>query len=230
MERSESRVDWTSLYRLGAVAALLMVLLIPIESAIFIIWPPPSTAADYFALFQHNWLLGLLSLDLMYLLVNTLMIPIYLALAVALRRTSPAWIVTALTLSLVGVAAFYAGKPAFEMLGLSTHYARATTDAQRAMFLAAGEAMLAIHNGTAFDAYYILNAVALLIFSAVMLRSTIFSKANAYLGFLSGGLMLVPSTAGTIGVAFALGSLVPWTIWLVLFARTLFQLREMHDT
>lgn len=39
--------------------------------------------------------------------------------------------------------------------------------------------MLAIYKCTAFDVYYVLNAVALLIFSAVMLLSNIFGKVNA---------------------------------------------------
>ncbi len=57
-----------------------------------------------------------------------------------------------------------------------------------------------------------------------MLRSKIFSKTTAYLGILAGILMIIPSTAGTLGLYFSLVSLVPWSIWLVLVARRLFQL------
>ncbi len=84
--------------------------------------------------------------------------------------------------------------------------------------------MLAIYQGTAFDVYYVISAVALLIISVVMLRSNIFSKLTAYVGILMSVLMLVPSTAGTIGLIFALTSLVPTAIWLILIARRLFQL------
>jgi len=69
-----------------------------------------------------------------------------------------------------------------------------------------------------------MNAIALLIISVVMLRSNIFSRVTAYVGLLAGVLMIVPSTAGTIGLIFALASLVPWALFSVLIARRLFQL------
>jgi hypothetical protein len=130
----------------------------------------------------------------------------------------------ALTAGLVGIAAYFASTTAFEMLSLSDQYAAATTEAQRSMFLAAGQAMLAIWQGTAFDVGYVLEGVALLIIAIVMLRNTLFSKKTAYVGILLGVMSLVPPTAGTIGLLFALGSLVPLEIWDILIARRLFQL------
>ncbi|MBU2009772.1 MAG: DUF4386 family protein [Chloroflexi bacterium] len=119
-----------------------------------------------------------------------------------------------------------AQEKALNMLSLSSEDAAAATDADRSMFLAAGQAMLAIYNGTAFHVNYLIGGAALLIISFVMLRSNIFSKATAYVGILAGVLMLVPSTAGTIGLYFALVSLVPWAIFSVLIARRLFQLGQ----
>jgi len=110
------------------------------------------------------------------------------------------------------------------MLSLSDQYAAATTDAQRSVFLAAGQVMLTFYNGTAFDMSYVFGGVVLLIISAVMLRSNIFSKVTAYVGILMGMLMLVPPTVGTIGLLLSLISLVPTAIWLILVARRLFQL------
>jgi hypothetical protein len=76
--------------------------------------------------------------------------------------------------------------------------------------------------------YYLLNAIALLIFSKVMLQSTDFSKTTAYLGILAVVLMLVPSPAGIIGTYFAISSLVPWTIWVILFSRNFFQIGRIE--
>jgi len=45
---------WKSLYRVGGTAALIMVVLILIQSFIFIAYPPPSTVIDYFTLFQKQ--------------------------------------------------------------------------------------------------------------------------------------------------------------------------------
>jgi hypothetical protein len=129
---------------------------------------------------------------------------------------------TALILQLVATAAYLASTVAFEMLSLSNQYATATTDAERSLFLAAGQAMLVTWQGTAFDVSYVLSALAVLIVSAVMLRSQhhLF-KVTGYAGLSAGILMLVPPTAGMIGVVFSLLSLVPLVVWLTLIARAL---------
>lgn len=135
-ETADSR--WKGLYKVGGVAALTMLVLIPIQIIIFIAWPPPGTVEGYFTLFQDNWLLGLLNLDLLYMLTNALVVLIYLALYAALRRTSESSMAIALVVGLVGIAAYFASNTAFEMLSLSNQYAAATTDAQRTIFMAAG--------------------------------------------------------------------------------------------
>lgn len=84
--------------------------------------------------------------------------------------------------------------------------------------------MLAVYAGTAFNVYYVLNAAALLIFAVEMLRSDVFSKATGYAGLIAGILMIIPSTAGKLGLIFALASLAPWTVFSVLIARRFFQL------
>ncbi|HEY3373651.1 MAG TPA: DUF4386 family protein [Candidatus Aquicultor sp.] len=216
-----------TLYKIGGVVALSMLALIPSQMVIFIAWPPPSTVIGYFTLFQKNWLLGLLNLDFLYILTNVLLVLIYLALYAALKRANESLMAIALTFGLVGIAAYFASNTAFEMLSLSSQYAAAATEAQRAMFLAAGQAMLAIYRGTAFDVYYDLNAVTTLVISAVMLRSNIFSRATAYAGIVTGIFMIIPSTAGTIGLYLAVLSLVPFAVWMVLIARRLFRLA--HD-
>ena len=109
------------------------------------------------------------------------------------------------------------------MLSLSNQYMTATTEAQKMMFLTAGQVMLETYTGTAFDVYYVLNTIILFIFSVNMLRSKLFSKATAFLGILAGILMIVPSSTGTLGLYFSLASLLPWGIWLVLVGRRLLQ-------
>lgn len=218
---------WKSLYRVGGMTALTMVVLILIQSFIFIAYPPPSTVIDYFTLFQNNKILGVLSLDLLLTVINVLLILIYLALYVALRRINESFMAIALTIGLVGIVLYLVSREAtFSMLSLSDQYAAATTDAQRSVFLAAGQVMLTIYNGTTFAMSYVFGGVVLLIISAVMLRSNIFSKVTAYVGILMGMLMLVPPTAGTIWLFLSLVSLVPTAIWLILIARRLFQLGQ----
>jgi len=125
---------------------------------------------------------------------------------------------------LVGIAAYYPSNTAFEMLALSRQYAAAVNEAQQTALLGAGQSMLAIYGGTAFDVYYVFNAVTLLIISVLILRSPLFSRTIAVMGLASGILMVIPSTAGTIGLTLSLASLFPWVVFLILITPRLFRL------
>lgn len=62
-----------------------VVVMIPLQAAVFILSPPPTTVEAYFALFQENPLLGLLDLDVLLTLDYLVMVPFYLALYVVVR-------------------------------------------------------------------------------------------------------------------------------------------------
>ncbi len=216
--------QWKGLFKIGGIASLVIVVLIPIQIFFFIMWPPPETAREFFALFQENWILGLISLDLLYILTNILLIPMYLSLYIALREVNQSYTLIAIILGFIGLATYFSSTVASEILSLSNQYANATTNELKLQLIAAGEAMLATYKGTAFVIYYILNAITLLIISVVMLHDSVFSKKTAYSGLASGILMIIPSTVGTIGLIFAIASLVPWSIFSVLVSKELFQL------
>ncbi len=220
---------WKPLFKVGGMAALIMAVFIPIQTIVFIVSPPPGTVIGWFTLFQNNRLLGLLDMDLLLIVDQVLMGLVLLALYAALRRASPSFMAAALTLGLVGIAAYFASSTAFNMLSLSDQYAAATTDAQRSIVLAAGQAMVSIWTGTAFDVGYVLEGVALLIIAVVMLRSALFTKVTAYVAILLGVMSLIPPTAGMIGLIFSLGSLLPLEIWAILIARRLFQLGQVTN-
>ena len=186
--------------------------------------PPPTLVNDWFNLLHASPFLGFLNLDLLYLVNNLLLIPIYIALCIALKPTHESIAITALIVGLVGIAAYIPSNVAFEMLAISKLYSVAVTPTQQSILLAAGQALIVKNEGTAFLVYYILNAIALLLFAFAMLRSRVFGKRAAYAGIVAGLLMLVPSTVGTIGLIFAFTSLLPWAIFSILIARTLFQL------
>ncbi len=217
---------WRPLYVLGAAAALTVVALVPVGAAVYFVWPPPSTVAGYFTAFHASALVGLLNQDLLLLVDQVLMIVVTLALYVALRRTSESLMAIAVVLGIVGATLFIASNTAFAMLGLSTQYAAATSEPQRAAYLAAGEGVLAGYQGTAFVAGYVLTGLADLIMALVMLRSSIFGRPAAYVGIVYGIAALVPPIAstGTVGLVFSFASLVPMLVWLVLIARILLRL------
>ena len=87
-----------------------------------------------------------------------------------------------------------------------------------------GEALLAMFEGTAFDTYYVLSAVALFVFAWAMHRSVEFTRASAVAGLAAAVLMLVPSTVATVGPFFALASLLPWVFFAGMSGHRLLQL------
>ncbi len=222
LEPSDS--PWKTLYRIGGAAALVIAVLIPLQAAVFIVSPPPSTVAEYFALFQENKLLGLLDLDFLMIVDQLLMIPIVLAVYVALRRASESLMLIGAALAFLGIAAYCASREAtLTLLVLSDQYAVAATDAQRAMFLAAGQAMLATYNGAAFHISYNIGQLAGVIISAVMLRSHVFSRAAAWAGIL-GNLVGWGLYVPTVGIYISLFSVLGLWIWYILVGVRLLQL------
>jgi hypothetical protein len=219
----QTATDWRWLYRTAGIAAALLAALTVGHAVVYFVAGLPGTVAEWFALFQRNGLLGLLAFELLMVLYAVLSVPVTLALWVALRRGNPSLMAVYAALSLVGVVAFIAARPAFEMLSLSHGYAAATTDAQRALFLAAGEATLAVFHGTAFWVSYVLGSLGGLLVSAVMLRTAVFGKPTAYLRIASSVLdfgIFVPA----IGLFISLFSVVFLLIWDIMIARRLFQL------
>jgi hypothetical protein len=167
----------------------------------------------------------------------SLLVPMVLAVYISLRRANASFMAVATALSFVGIAVYLATETAFSLLSISDQYAAATTDAQRSLFLAAGQAMLAeqvgVGSGTGTYMAFFLMGVAGLIISTVMLRSDIFGKVTASVGILANVIIL----AGYIGLAFvstrlAIGVLLVWAsgliylIWIILIGRRLFQLAQ----
>jgi hypothetical protein len=213
--------SWTWLYRIGAVAALISAMIIPVSIVAFFIWPP--FPESIFGVIQNDRLAGLMSLDFLYLLGNAFAIPFFLVLYVTLTEVDHGWALLALALGLLGLVCLVISRPILEILTLSDQHAAATTDAQRAMYQAAAESTLALFHGTAFNAHYILGSASLLISSFLMLRSEIFGKGTAYVGVVT-NIVVLGLYVPVIGVYLSLLSVVGYLIWYILIARRLLQL------
>ena len=212
---------WRSLYRIGAVAAVLSVVVIPLSVAAFFVWP--LWPGNILALIQEDWLAGLMGLDFAYLLGNLVAFPSFLVFYVVLREVDEGWALLALALGLVGWLYLVPARPIPEMFALSDGYAAAATEAERATFLAAGEAMLAHFQGSAYHAHYILGSVSLLISSFLMLRSKIFGRATAWVGIVT-NLVVFGLYVPVVGITLSLLSVVGYFVWYLLIARKLFRL------
>jgi hypothetical protein len=218
---------WQGLYTAGGVGALITAVLIPIHVLVFIIWPPPldGTVNDWFTLFNDNRLLGLLSMDLLLMADYVLLIPIVLALAIALRQTSPSLVVAGAACFFVAIAVYFASNTAVEMMSLSNQYADATTDAERAMYLAAGQAQIESYVGTAFHVNYLLGSLAGILIGIAMLRGTVFSSTAGYAAIIGNavGLGLYLPVIGLI--VSVISGLILW-VWYILIGRTLLNIAQ----
>jgi hypothetical protein len=223
---------WRSLYRVGGVAATLAAVITPLTIAVFAKWPPPydAGAAEWFELLHGNPILGLVSLDLLFVIVSILMLPVMLALYVALRRVSPAYMTLAIVVIFVGLAAFLATNPSIEMLSLSNRYANATTAAERLALLGAGQALLAGFEGTAFHVNYIFAQLAGIVIGFVILRSDVFSRPMG-LCMIAGNAVGFGLYLPVVGLGLSAFSGVILWVWLIFVARDLFHLsRPVYGT
>ena len=206
-------VDYRPLFKLTNFLIIIMLLIIPLQIIIFSLYPPPNTVEGFFELYKSNVFLGLLSLDFLYLINNTIMIILYLSLFVALYKDSPLTVLIAFILGIVGLVCYYGCNPSFEILNLSRKFFDANINEQ-IIYIAAGETLLAGYSGTSFNVYYVLNTICLLMFSYTLIKSPIFKKSVGYWALASGFFMIIPSSAGTIGLIFSLLSLIPWIVFI----------------
>jgi hypothetical protein len=211
----ENLIRFRWLFLIARFSSLAMLTLIPVQIAIYVLFPPPDTVVGIFDLFAKTPLLGLLSLDLLYLVNNLILAVLYLALWVSLFKENPSVASLALMFGVLGVACYIPSNPSLEMLHLSSRYFLALPS-QRSIYLAAGEALMAGYTGTAFNVYYVLSTVSLLLFSYAIFKSHLYDRSIALWGFASGFFMIIPSSAGSIGMVFSLLSLIPWVVFVAL--------------
>lgn len=221
------KLNWGKLYKIGGIAAFAIVFLIPIQIVIFAAFPPPETTIGFFELFQENWIIGLLSLDLLYYINNALIVLVYLGLFASLRKINLANMLIALTIGFIGIAVYYASTIGFEMLSISKQYFSTESIEIKQQFLTIGQGLIYKYKGTAFDVYYVFNAITLLIISLTMYKSKDFGKSTATWGMIAGVLMIIPSTAGTTGLIFSLISLIPWIVFSILIGRKLIHMASL---
>ena len=230
--------NWRNLYKIGGIAAVGTVLVGLVEIGITFL-PGGNTLQktvfDWFTLFQNNPFMGLRNLGLLNIFFYAFEIPIFFALYGAHRKTSQTLAALAMIVSFIGVAVFYATNRAFAMLELSNQYALATTEAQRSILAAAGQAMLSVgqsHTPGTFIAFFLSESASLLM-SAVLLRDKLFSKVNAYVGLIGFSFLLifeicasfVPALQGEAMILAMLGGVLS-LVWEILVALKLFQLAQ----
>jgi hypothetical protein len=134
----------------------------------------------------------MLRLDILTVFVMPLYYLLFYCIYLALKRADPELVTISTILVFVGLTLFLATSSVFAYLNLCDQYAIATTESQKNLLLAAGEAILASdmwHGTSSFLGGILLHTGALLI-SFKMLKSSIFNKLTAYAGIFIFGLEL----------------------------------------
>lgn len=212
---------WKELYRIGAMAAIVSELVLFIGMAAYFIYPyaPGNKSTEsIFLLLQKDKLGGLISLDFHLVLGNLFGIILFLALYVSLKEVNGSYALIALVLGLIADVLIIPARPIAELFSLSGLYASATTEAAKSQYLAAGEALLLLFNGTGWFLNTLLGGFSLLMSSLLMLRSNIFSRSTAYVGIVTNAAVCLFFIPG-LGTFFLFLSLPGYMIWYFQLAR-----------
>lgn len=219
MASARPDVSWHPLFRVGGVAALVFVLLVLVPVALVFAAPVPPTDGQALLVYiaEHRVVYLVELICFVGLAVPALLV--FLALAVALL---PVHRTGALIGGLLGVVsetiALALGSSPQSLHGglvlLSSSYAAAGTDAERAGLVSAADALIAATNAVSWAG--ILTAAAIGVLSWVMWRGG-FNRAWAVLG-LAAGVLGVASEAlrPMIGSGYLIyGMLLPiWFGWV----------------
>lgn len=189
-----------------------MIVLIPVQTILFILFPHPTTIIEWFTLFKNTPAIGFIGFDVFYALSNILMVFLYISLFIIIRNKINNLTIIAVILSLISITIYFSSNRFIEMYTISGKYFEATTEMQRISLIAAGELLLSVYKGSSYFIYYVLSGVSLILLFTSFKRIDVFSKKTVRAGIISGFLMLVPATVGIIGMAMSLLSLIPWIV------------------
>jgi len=238
MENSEKQ--WLSIYKVGGITTIAVLAGIIIDIVIGSstggdITALPQTAIERFYQFNDNSLLGLYNLDFLNIINQIILIPSIFAIYAAHRHVKNPSALLALILFLVGTTIFVAGNTALTMLDLSHKYFAASSDEQKMLLSAAGEAMLAKGSHGSFGVLigFVLPTIANLLMSCVMLNGKVFSHSNSYLGIIGNSLMVVYIIMVTfmpavekMALLFAMPAGLLVMAWMIMFTMKLFKLSK----
>ena len=230
---SETNSNWKSLYKMVGVTAVIFLVYSLVTMIVLIaIGGQPESAQEGFTMLQSNRVMGLLRLDVLTVLVMPLYYLLFLGLYIALKETHAVYAAIAVVFGMAGVTLFLATPSVFSWLALSDKFAVATSEAQKALLLAGGEAILAsdMWHGSGALMGGVLMQTATTLFSIAMLSSKAFGKATAYVGVVTHGLDLAHLLVGFFipagGIILMMVAGPLYLIWFPLLARDFFRLSK----
>ncbi len=186
-------LKWTGFYKLGAISAVIIVLIYLIELVVMVFFGlPPTNAEGWFTLLLRNRWVGLIQTFALDAIAVTFHAPLYLAIFFYFKQAKKfsATLILAMVFALIGIAVYLASNVTFSMLYLSDQFRLAATQTQKVQILTSAQTLMAIYNGTGPFVAYFLYAVAGILVSIAMLRSRMFASWIAIAGILGNALEL----------------------------------------
>jgi len=235
MEPDVNKTNWKTLYRIGAVCAFLVLLVMVTE--MFLTALPDGartilTITEWFDLFNRNWFMGMRNLGLINIIATTLMIPVFFSIFGLHRQENSAFAGLSLIIFIAGYAIFMADNTSFPMLELSRKYAIADLESKK-ILLAAGESLLAkgsSHTPGTFPGFFLAEAAGIL-FCIIMLQGKVFSKATGIVGIIAFGFMFLFEVSSSfihalydISIVFAMMGGILTFVWYVMIGLRLLKI------
>lgn len=119
-----------------------MLLIIPIQITVFVLWPMPTTAEQWIHMSREHPLLSVVHLDVLYVINNALICIIYVGLFAILIREQGGLALLGLVTGLIGAAAYFPTVRPTEVVRISCLYHAATDSALRRSYLVVVEGMI----------------------------------------------------------------------------------------
>lgn len=237
---TETNAQWENFYKVNGFAAIIL-LVYSLATMVILgtIGAQPENAQAAFEMLAQNRLTGLLRLDVLSIFIIPLYYLLFLGFFITLKKTHPAPIAVAALLGCAGLTLFLATPSVFSWLALSDRFTVASSEAEKSMLLAAGEAILAsdMWHGTGALVGGLLLQIGMVLASVCMLSGNVFSKATSWVGVVTHGLDLLHiliwfffPEAGNM-LMYVAGPL--YLIWFPLLARDFFRLGSksaLHQT
>lgn len=220
---ADPEAKWS--YRVGGLAALAIGAAYLVILGLFaVVGAPPVGGEAWLRYLAGKTTIWWAIVDLS-VLTNFFYLPVALALYFALQRVNR----MAMLIAVACVGLFVVLEPAVNWAGyaalltLSGDYAAATTDAQRAVYIAAASYPAAVLDSPLALLYAIGTLSTGILIIGLVMRHGVFSKLTAYLGVITGLLGLV--AVADVSVAVILNAVCA-TLWLFLVGYRLYRLGQ----
>ncbi|WP_372933795.1 hypothetical protein [Mariniphaga sediminis] len=225
------------LYKAGGFTALLFLIysFATILILVFLKGGYPETAQECFNMLEEDKFAALLRLDIISIIVIPFYYLLFFSLYQSLKTGYELIAQIALFCTLAGVTIFISDVNLASIVIINDKYQQATTPEIKQQLLAACEGMLAsdmwINTGAIIRG--ILIETGAVIFSILMLKTTIFNKTTGWIGLLTHGFDLSSIVIGLfyqpIKEAFIMIAGPLYIVWFVLIGVRLFRLGKENS-